>query len=115
MRNKLGGLFFLPGTLNWAGIGRDIIWPGTGDLVDQNPQSKTERGIMHGIMLLFGPMILVPKAPTGDLLDGSWEAASDKEVGEIHKSPTTSQYRAIMPFHGMTTYGLGYIDHPSIE
>lgn len=63
VRKKLGGMFFLSGTLNWAE--RDLIWPGTVDLVDQNPPSKTERGTTRGTMLPFGPVIISPTVSFG--------------------------------------------------
>lgn len=113
MRDKLGGMFFLSGTLNWAE--RELIWPGTGDLADQNPPSKPEMGTRHGTMLPFNFEVISPKLPFGRLFDGSWEAASDKVAENKVAEMDPSRHCAMMARTRMCIYGPEYEYHPAVK
>lgn len=89
VRNKLGGMFFLSGTLNL--FERDLKLPDTGDLPDRNPLSKAKKGITLGTMLPFSPTI--------------------KGVVETE----TSKYCATIVSAAMCGNGHGYLDHPAVK
>lgn len=98
VRNKLGGMFFLSGTLNWTEW--DLKWPDNGDLPDRDPPSKAKRGITLGTMLPFSPLIEFPRNSFGK-----------KEVAEMDEP----QYDAVRLLSTLCTYANGYIEHPAIK
>lgn len=81
MRHKLGAMFFMSCTLNWAE--RYLIWPRTGDLPEPRSASRAERSTTYGTMLPDRPLNISPNLSFERLFDDSWEAASDKEVAEM--------------------------------